>query len=70
VLHCENSQPVTYPYRAYGLTLGSDTPVSALRPEPSEHDRYDIVVSLGPETDWVRKPGVYRLAWSTRGPEN
>ncbi len=55
MLHCENSQPVTYPYRAYGLTLGSDTPVSALRPEPSEHDRYDIVVSLGPETDWVRE---------------
>jgi len=46
---------VTYPYRAYGLTIGSDTPVSALRPEPSEHDRYDIVVSLGPETDWVRE---------------
>ena len=46
---------MTYPYRAYGLTIGSDTPVSALRPEPSEHDRYDIVVSLGPETDWVRE---------------
>jgi hypothetical protein len=46
---------VTYPYRAYGLTLGSDTPVLALRQERSVLKRYDIVVSLGPETDWVRK---------------
>lgn len=46
---------MTYPYRAYGLTIECDTPVSALRPEPIEHDRYDIVVSLGPETDWVRE---------------
>ncbi len=42
-----------YPYRAYGLTLSCDTPVSALRQELTEPERYDIVVSLGPETDWV-----------------
>ncbi len=46
---------MTYPYRAYGLTLGCDTPVSALRPEPTDLERYDIEVSLGPETDWVRE---------------
>ena len=46
---------MTYPYRAYGLTLGCDTPVSALRQERTEPERYDIVVSLGPETDWVRE---------------
>jgi hypothetical protein len=46
---------VTYPYRAYGLTLGSDTPVLALRQEPPDLIRYDIVVSFGPESDWVRE---------------
>lgn len=44
-----------YPYRAYGLTLSCDTPVSALRPESEDLQRYDVAVSLGPETDWVRK---------------
>ena len=44
-----------YRYRAYGLTLGCDTPVSALRQEPTDLERYDVVVSLGPETDWVRE---------------
>ena len=44
-----------YRYRAYGLTLGCDTPVSALRQEPNDLERYDVVVSLGPETDWVRE---------------
>ena len=44
-----------YPYRAYGLTLGCDTPVSALQPERTELERYDITVGLGPETDWVRE---------------
>lgn len=46
---------MTYPYRAYGLTLGCDTPVSALRQESIDPERYDIVVSLGPETEWVRE---------------
>jgi len=46
---------VTYPYRAYGLTLGCDTRVSALRQERTEPERFDIAVSLGPETDWVRE---------------
>ncbi len=46
---------MTYSYRAYGLTLGCDTPVSALRQERTEPERYDVVVSLGPETDWVRE---------------
>jgi hypothetical protein len=55
VLHNENPRQVTYPYRAYGLTLGSDTPVFALRQERADFKRYDIVVSLGPETDWVRE---------------
>jgi len=46
---------VIYPYRVYGLTLGCDTPVSALRPEPTDLEHFDIAVSLGPETDWVRE---------------
>jgi hypothetical protein len=55
VVHCENPLQVIYPYRAYGLTLGCDTPVSALRQERIGFERYDVVVSLGPETDWVRE---------------
>jgi len=46
---------VTYPYRVYGLTLGCDTPVSGLALEPSDFERYDVIVSLGPETDWVQE---------------
>jgi hypothetical protein len=46
---------VNYPYRVYGLTLGCDTPVSALRQEHTALEKYDIVVSLGPETDWVQE---------------
>ena len=44
-----------YPYRAYGLTLGCDIPISALRQEHTHFEMYDIVVSLGPETDWMRE---------------
>jgi hypothetical protein len=55
IVELRESSPVTYPYRVYGLTLGCDTPVSALRPEPTELERYDIMVSLGPETGWVRE---------------
>ena len=54
-MHCENPRPVIFPYRAYGLTLGCNTPVSALRQERTEPERYDMVVSLGPEADWVRE---------------
>jgi hypothetical protein len=46
---------VIYPYRAYGLTLNCDTPISALLQEPTDLEPYDIIVSLGPETDWVRE---------------
>lgn len=46
---------MTHSYRAYGLILGCDTPVSALRQEHTEFERYDVVVSLGPETEWVRE---------------
>jgi hypothetical protein len=46
---------VTYSYRAYGLTLGSNTPVDALRQESSNLDSHDILLSLGPETAWVRE---------------
>ncbi len=49
---------MTYPYRVYGLTLGCDTPVSALPLEPSDFERYDVIVSLGPEADWVRGSGL------------
>ncbi len=46
---------MTYPYRAYGLTIACDTPVSALALESADFKRYDVIVSLGPETDWVRE---------------
>ncbi len=46
---------MTYPYRAYGLTIGCDTPLSALRQEHTDLERYDMVVNLGPKTDWVRE---------------
>lgn len=46
---------MTYPYRAYGLTFACDTLVSALWQERSEPGRYDIIISLGQEADWVRQ---------------
>ncbi len=46
---------MAYPYRAYGLTLSCNTPVPALRQEHTYLKRYDIVVTIGPETDWVRE---------------
>ncbi len=46
---------MTYPYRAYGLTLSCDTPVSALREETIDLESHDIAVSLGPKPDWVRE---------------
>src|SRR5260370_15625224 len=49
------SSPVTYSYRAYGLTIGCNAPVSALRQEQTDLERYDIVMTLGPKTDWVRE---------------
>ncbi len=55
MLDRENPRKVIYPYRAYGLTLSCNTPVSALRQEHTDLEKYDIVVSLGPETDWVRQ---------------
>jgi hypothetical protein len=45
---------VTYFYRAYGVTLASNTRVPGL---PSEHmlfDQPDIVLNLGLQPDWVR----------------
>lgn len=44
-----------YRYRAYGLTLSCDTPISALRPEPTDLKRYDIAVNLGRDPNWVRE---------------
>ena len=42
-------------YRAYGLTLTSDTPVSALRTEIADVEQPDLEMNLGPEPDWVRE---------------
>jgi len=54
-LHRKNPRPVIYSYRAYGLTFSSDTAVPALRKEPEHLRRPDVVMSLGPEPDWVRE---------------
>ena len=48
---------MTYLYRAYGLILECDTPVSALHQVRAHPQRYDIVVNLGPEVGWVREAG-------------
>jgi len=55
VLLSENPRPVTYLYRAYGLTFSCDTPVSAFAQESTDLHRYDLFVSFGPEQDWVRE---------------
>lgn len=44
-----------YSYRAYGLTFSSDTAVPALKKEHRYFRRPDVVMSLGPEPDWVRQ---------------
>ncbi len=54
-LHGENPRPVSYSYRAYGLTFRCDTPVSAFAQESTDLQRYDLFVSFGPEQDWVRE---------------
>jgi hypothetical protein len=46
---------VTFSYRAYGLTLTSDTSVSAFAQESTDLQRYDLFVSLGQEQDWARE---------------
>jgi hypothetical protein len=46
---------VTHSYRAYGLTLGSDTPLVALGQEPDLLERHDLSVSLEPEAGWVQE---------------
>ena len=55
MLHGENPPPVTYLYRAYGLTLGWDTPISVLPSESTDLEHFDIAVSLGPKPNWVRE---------------
>jgi len=45
---------VIYSYRAYGLTLSSDTAVSPLRVEGTDFKLTDIAMSFGPEPEWVR----------------
>ena len=44
-----------YSYRAYGLTINSDTAISALQEEGTSFGRPDVVMSLGSEPDWVRE---------------
>ena len=44
-----------YSYRVYGLTLSSDTAISALRKERTPLSRPEVVISLRSEPDWVRE---------------
>jgi hypothetical protein len=46
---------VTYFYRAYGITLTSDTPLLGLRQEPPNAKPSDLELTVGPEPDWVRE---------------
>jgi hypothetical protein len=46
---------VIYFYRTYGLTLSSDTAVSALRKQRTRVTRPDVVMRLGAQPDWVRE---------------
>ena len=54
MLHGENPRPVSYSYRAYGVTFGCDTPVPAFAQEATDLKQCDLFVSLAPEPDWVR----------------
>jgi hypothetical protein len=46
---------VTYFYRAYGITLASDTALPGLRQEPAHTNLFDLELAVGPEPDWVRE---------------
>jgi hypothetical protein len=54
-VHRETSPEANYFYRAYGLTLASDTALSALRDERQQLGPPDVLMSLGREPDWVRE---------------
>jgi hypothetical protein len=45
---------VTYFYSAYGLTLTSDSAIPAFRKAHKQLKRPDLVLSFGPEPQWVR----------------
>lgn len=53
-------------YRAYGLTLHSDTLISALPEEPVYFERPDVLLELGEEPDWVQN--ATRLAFQVERP--
>jgi hypothetical protein len=44
---------VNYSYRAYGLTLCSDTPLHSLKQYPDHSGKFDVVLSLSSEPDWL-----------------
>lgn len=46
---------MNYLYRAYGLTLSSDTPVPALRREHTHFKTPDVAMSFGSEPNWVKE---------------
>jgi len=46
---------VTYLYNAYGVTLASDTPIPGLQQTDHDLGRPLLVLSFGPEPDWVRE---------------
>lgn len=55
-----------YCYRAYGLTLGSDTPSPALRESQGRRASPDVLISLRHKPQWVH--GLQRLACEVMGP--
>lgn len=56
-----------YFYRAYGLTLTSDTPVLSLRQEPRDLRAPDVRMNFGAEPEWVRD--ALRLQQRTEYPQ-
>ena len=45
---------MTHSYRAYGLRIKSDRPVSALQEKPAHFERPDVSISLSEMPEWVR----------------
>jgi hypothetical protein len=59
---------VTYFYRAYGLTLASDTLVPGLCQERTDAKPFDLELTVGPEPDWIRE--VARLPFRFEHPRS
>ena len=42
-------------YRAYGLSISSNTPILGLLPDPARRERTDLTLEIGDEPEWVSR---------------